>query len=361
MEAILTIEEDGRIAFDAKEFAKMLTDISTVEGLFVGQELPSPEDDAQDPSCKDAALILEYFLGEREIEDIDRERDTLRQRIMVRKYAEVASKINAHIDDVITYAQPATAEILRRADFNRTTRPEYRLLRVLEDWTGSHAIPVVFHRECQFLAAVERLCAILAAHFGWMEEHALVFIFAGVSPPTGSIRVHFRMREDIPCQSRIILEVEPNIPIETVMKVYDLARRHVLPEGSKPRMISTKAMAMASHVYSRRPGFGPDDLENGWRWRLDEWNQDYAPHLKNLSRTYKGKPSIKNQATFDHVSTFKSACSRARESLLNPKYKIVNSEGYFIAGTKLPALNFLNPSTTEATGGTKLPDDGFPK
>lgn len=101
--------------------------------------------------------------------------------------------------------------------------------------------------------------------FLWPEAEAVGFILSGTvpSPFFGSVRIR-----NVPSTARITIEVDPRVPAQEVLRLYQWARES---EPINPRSLSELHAELAVFAFERNDG-------REWSHVLAEWNETHDDH-----------------------------------------------------------------------------------
>lgn len=207
---------------------------------------------------------------------------------------------------------------------------------------------------CPELERLKALCLELADKYGWAEEMSTITILTTLSPVIDPCTATI-IRSEVPCLTRIRIDVDPNVPPEQVAEAFRKKRSEL---KSRWHRLSLKHMALAKFTIhfgelsgkerwerwnDRFHQFGDPQFSN-WAYHprlpiahfTKEEKQAIRRHKKILKSKFKGTvitpdlekgyPTVPDdKADFERrvesaFATFRRDASRARRRLLDPHW-----------------------------------------
>lgn len=167
--------------------------------------------------------------------------------------------------------------------------------------------------DCSYLHVLWQIARILADFYSWAPSVAVPFILCGQQAVKKVAKLTFDVREDLPCCSRIVIEVDPAMTVEEVADIYRTALKSIGAE--KRKGLSPKHLALSGEA-CRTQFFE-------WSELMSKWNAERA---KNFGA----------KGTYDKLPLFKRDCQAALKNLLFPKWKRPDSNSLYPRLNKSP-------------------------
>ena len=127
--------------------------------------------------------------------------------------------------------------------------------------------------------ALWSLCRALEGRYHIAQEDTVMLILCGFFGSVAPMRSYFDARGDWPALSRVVIEVHPRVPVETVAEVYRRYRRAIY-QGRPPRRLSEKSGYLAQHVASGLRG----GKRSSWYELWERWNAMHPEALRAKCR-----------------------------------------------------------------------------
>ena len=109
----------------------------------------------------------------------------------------------------------------------------------------------------------------LARQFGWQTGQATAFVLTNVTPEPFMGSSSWSLRAPYPARSRIILELNPRMSPERVMKYYRKVRAEILGKRTRHRAIKERSAQLAVFAAKVR------NSNRTWQEAQEVWNDEY--------------------------------------------------------------------------------------
>lgn len=158
---------------------------------------------------------------------------------------------------------------------------------------------------CPELERLKALCLELAGKYGWSEEMSTITILTTLSPVIDPCAATL-MRSDIPCLTRIRIDVDPNVPPEQVAEAFRKKRSEL---KSRWHRLSLKHMALAK--------FTIHFSELSWKERWERWNDRFPQFGDPTFSNWAYRPAL----PVAHFTKEEKQAIRQRKKMLKSKFK----------------------------------------
>lgn len=158
---------------------------------------------------------------------------------------------------------------------------------------------------CPELERLKALCLELADKYGWAEEMSTITILTTLSPVIDPCTATV-LRSEVPCLTRIRLDVDPNVPPEQVAEAFRRKRSEL---KSRYHRLSRKHMALAKFTIHFN--------ELSWKERWERWNDRFHQFGDPTFSNWAYRPAL----PVAHFTKEEKQAIRQREKVLKSKFK----------------------------------------